>query len=384
MRCKSVAFLVAAGLAGAGLTSFLALRAAEYGGSAQAAPVAPKSIAALPVPTVAVLKKTVPVYLDYVGTTEPIRTVTLQAKVTGYLAVQAAADGADVKTGDLVYRIDTRDYQAALDQAKAQVQRDQAALEYARANNHRNSQLVRDGWVTKDAFDQNTSTLRQAEATLASDQAARETAELNLGYTEIRAPFTGRLSRSRAHEGTLISAAGTPLNTLVQLDPIYATFNPAETDLAAIDKARAKGSVPVEIRTNDADGLSLRGALTFVDNTVDRGTGTITARATIPNPDLSLLPGQYIRARVVIGDQPDALLVPQTAVGSNQIGKFVYVVGAGNTAEQRIVKLGATYGELVVVNDGVKEGEPVVTGNLQKLGPGTAVQPKPATGQPGS
>jgi multidrug efflux system membrane fusion protein len=384
MRRNSVAFLLAAGLAGGGLISFLALSAGEHGGSAQAAPVVPKATPPLPVPTVAVVKQTVPLYLDYVGVTEPIRIVTLQAKVTGYLAVQAAADGADVKTGDLVYRIDPRDYEAALNRAKAQVQHDEAALDYARANNHRNSQLAKDGWVAKDVFDQNTSTLHQAEATLAADHAALEMAQLNLGYTEIRASFTGRLSRSLAHEGTLISAAGTQLNTLVQLDPIYATFNPAETDLAAIGKARAKGSVPVEIRTNDSDGPGLRGTLSFVDNTVDRGTGTITARATIPNTNLALLPGQYIRARVMIGDQPDALLVPQAAVGSNQIGKFVYIVGAGNKAEQHLVKLGATYGELVVVNDGVKEGESVITGNLQKLGPGTAVQPKPVAGQSGS
>src|SRR6266403_6316010 len=273
MRRMRAALFVAAGLAGAGLASFLALSAGEYGGGANAAPMTPRNTPALPVPTVTVVKKSVPLYLDYVGMTEPIRTVTLQAKVTGYLAVQAAGDGADVKTGDLIYRIDPRDYQAALDQAKAQVQRDQAALEYARANNRRNSILVKDGWVTRDAFDQNTSTLHQAEATLAVDQAALETAQLNLGYTEIRASFTGRLSRSLAHEGTLISAAGTQLNTLVQLDPIYATFNPAETDLAAIDKARAGASVPIEIRTNDAAGPRFRGTLTFIDNAVDRGTG---------------------------------------------------------------------------------------------------------------
>lgn len=382
MKMKNIASLVTASLAAAGISTFLALGASERGrGAQEVAP--PKAAVGLLVPTVTVVKKTVPLYLDYVGMTEPIRTVTLQAKVTGYLAAQAAADGADVKTGDLVYRVDPRDYQAALDQAKARVQRDQAALEYASVNNHRNSLLVKDGWVTKDAFDQNTSTLNQAEATLASDRAALELAELNLGYTEIRAPFTGRLSRSLVHEGTLISAAGTQLNTLVQLDPIYATFNPAETDLAAIDRARAKGPVPVEIRTSDAGLMQLRGTLTFIDNAVDRGTGTITARATIPNPDLTLLPGQYIRARVNIGDLPEALLVPQAAIGSNQIGKFVYVVGADNTAEQRMVKLGPTYGELVVVNDGVKEGESVITGNLQKLGPGAAVQPKPAAAQPG-
>ena len=226
--------------------------------------------------------------------------------------------------------------------------------------------------------------MHQAEATLAADQAALETAQLNLGYTEIRAPFTGRLSRSFVHEGTLISAAGTQLNTLVQLDPIYATFNPAEIDLAAIDKARAKGPVPVEIRTSDEGPLQRPGTLAFIDNAVDRGTGTIAARATIPNHDLTLLPGQYIRARVNIGDRPDALLVPQAAIGSNQIGKFVYVVGAGDTAEQRMVQLGPTYGEFVVVNKGVKEGETIITGNLQKLGPGAAVQPKPAAGQSGS
>ena len=384
MRRMSVRFFVAAGLAGAGLASFLALSVGGYGGGANAAPATPSSTPALPVPIVTVVKKTVPLYLDYVGMTEAIRTVTLQAKVTGYLGVQAAGDGADVKTGDLIYRIDPRDYQAALDHAKAQVQRDQAALEYARANNRRNSVLVKDGWATKDSFDQNTSTLYQAGATLAMDQAALETAQLDLGYTEIRAPFTGRLSRSVVHEGTLISAAGTKLNTLVQLDPIYATFNPAETDLAAIAKAQGKGPVPVEIRTNDEGPLQLRGTLAFIDNAVDRGAGTIAARAMVPNHDLTLLPGQYIRARVNIGDRPDALLVPQAAIGSNQIGKFVYVVGAGDTAEQRMVTLGPTYGELVVVNKGVNEGESIITGNLQKLGPGAAVQPKPAADQSGS
>src|SRR5258706_4257922 len=245
MNTKTMVFLLTAGLAAAGLTTFLGL---ERGGGAHGrAP--PKAAPGLPVPTVAVVTKTVPLYLDYVDMTEPIRTVALQAKVTGYLAVQAAADGADVKTGDLIYRIDMRDYQAALDQAKAQVQRDRAALEYARASNHRNSQLVGNGWVTKDSFDQNTSTLHQAEARLASDQAAREKAELDVGYTAIHAPFTGRLSRSLAHEGTLISAAGAALNTLVQLDPIYATFHSPQTDLTAHHLAPAERCVPVEIYT---------------------------------------------------------------------------------------------------------------------------------------
>lgn len=152
----------------------------------------------IPVPVAAVVRKTVPVYLDYVGTTESVRSIALQAKVTGYLAERGQADGADVKQGDLLYRIDPRDYQAALDQAKAQAKRDAAALDYAKANLQRGSQLIKDGWVTKDAFDLRASSQHQAEAALAADQAAIRAAENNLGYTEIRAPFSGRLGKSQA------------------------------------------------------------------------------------------------------------------------------------------------------------------------------------------
>jgi multidrug efflux system membrane fusion protein len=348
------------------------------------APSAAAQNAGIPVPVIAVVKRTVPVYLDYVGRTEPLRSVALQAKVTGYLAERGAPDGADVKQGDLLYRIDPRDYQAMLEQIKAQAQRDAAALEYSRSNQRRSAVLSKDGWVAKDAFDQTTSTLHQAEATLAADQAAIQTAQLNLGYTEIRAPFAGRLSRSLVHEGTLISAAGTQLNTLVQLDPIYATFNPPETALATIEKYRAAGKIPVELLLTGETEPRFRGSLTFLDNTVDRATGTITARATIDNPMRTLLPGQYVRVRLHVTDEPGALLIPQIALGSSQIGKFVYVVGDGNKAEQRFVTLGATQGGQIIVASGVKEGESVITGNLQKIGPGAPVQPKPAEASGGT
>jgi len=331
----------------------------------------------MPVPVVSVIKRTVPVYLDYVGTTEAIRSVTLQAKVTGYLAQQAVEDGADVKPGQLLYQIDPRDYRAALNQVKAQGQRDAAAFDYSRVSQGRNAALSKDGWVTKDTFDQTTSTLHQSEATLAADAAAIQTAELNLGYTEICAPFGGRLGRSQVHEGALISAAGTELNTLVQLDPIYATFNPSETDLAAIEKSRAKGTIPVGVQTSDDAQRSFRGTLTFLDNVVDRSTGTITARATIDNPDHSLLPGEFVHVRVHVADQPNALLVPQVALGSSQLGKFLYLVGSDGKVEQRFVSPGAIYGGLVVVDKGVKEGDRVIVGDLQKIAAGVPVQPLP-------
>jgi membrane fusion protein, multidrug efflux system len=348
----------------------VALLASSGHGDARAPAASPPP---LPVPVAAVDQRTVPVYLDFVATTEAIRNITLEAKVTGYLASQPVGDGADVSPGQLLYQIDPRDYQAALDQADAQARRDAAAFDYARVSQHRNAVLSKDGWATQDAFDQTTSTLNQSKATLAADAAAVEVARLNLGYTEIRAPFAGRIGRSLVHEGTLINASGTQLNTFVQLDPIYVTFNPSETDLDRLGEYRAK-MIPADVTMPDQDGKRYEGALTFLDNTVDRNTGTIVARATIANPDHSLLPGEFVHVRLHVADRPDTLLVPQVALGSNQLGKYVYVADNGK-AQQRMVSIGATYGDRIVITNGVAAGDAVIVGNLQKIAPGAPVRP---------
>lgn len=330
---------------------------------------------AMPVPVAKVIKKTIPIYLDYSARTEAPQNVTLQSRISGYLLEQVVPDGSDVKAGDLLYKIDPRDYQAALDQVKGQAERDTAAFEYARASLDRGTELARSGVLAKDTYDQRNSALRQAEAALQMDKAAIRTAEINLGYTEIRAPFNGRLGRHQASVGTLVSPSGTALNTLVQLDPIYVTFNPSETDLARIERARAEGVVKADVFLPDAKEASHRGDLTFLDNVVDRATGTIVARATIANSKYALLPGQYVRVRVYIGEEPDALMVPQTALGSSQLGKYVFVVGKGGTVEQRLVALGPADGDLVTVVKGIGEEDTVIDGNLQKIGPGMPVKP---------
>ena len=348
---------------------------ALFGGAAGAA--TRPTMMAMPVPVTSIVKKTIPISLEYSARTESIRNVALQAKVSGYIQQQHVADGADVKEGDLLYTIDPRDFQAALDQAKAQAQRNSAALEYARSNLDRGSTLAQSGYLAKDTLDQRSSAARQAEASLAMDQAAIRTAELNLSYTQIRAPFSGRLGRNQAPVGTLISANGAPLNTLVQLDPIYVTFNPSESDLAAIERARAAGKVVADVLLPGETTPRYSGELTFIDNAVDRATGTIVARATISNVDRSLLPGQYVRIRLAIGTEPDALMVPETALGSSQLGKYVYVVGDGNKADQRLVSTGASRDGLIVIRKGVSENDRVISGNLQKIGPGAPVQPLP-------
>jgi len=365
------------------LALFFLFRGGESGKAANAPTQA--QTAALPVPVTPVVKKTVPIYLEYIGTTDAIRTVALQAQVTGYLQKAAVPDGAEVQQGELLYQIDPRSYQATLDQTEAQAQRDAAALDYAKANHHRNAVLNKSGDVSTDALQQAASSERQYEAAVAADRAAIETAQLNLGYTSIRAPFAGRLSLAQVHEGALITTAGTTLNTLVQLDPIYATFSPPDTDLPEIERHQAQAPIPAEVTVGGDTTRRYQGKLTFLDNSVGRTTGTITARATIDNPDHTLLPGQFVHVRLHIGDQPDTLLVPQAAVGSSQLGKYLYVVGRGDKVEQHYVTLGADYGSLVAVTKGVAEGQPVITGNLLKIGPGMPVKPVEATaaGKPG-
>ncbi|RBP04078.1 multidrug efflux system membrane fusion protein [Roseiarcus fermentans] len=373
----TLAALVALGAAGIAGVQI----AGHYFGGAKASAPAP-AMMAMPVPVAPVVKTTLPIYLDYPGRIEAIRSIALDARISGYIESQPAQDGADVKSGDLLYQIDPRDMQAALDQAEAQYERDQASLDYAKANFGRGEELVKSGYVTKDVYDQRSSAMRQAEAALSLDRAQIAAARLNLSHAEIRAPFAGRLGRNQASKGALVGPSTGALNTLVELDPIYVSFNPSESDLGTIAQARAAGKVEAEISLADSAGAVRKGELTFLDNSVDKTTGTIAARVTIANPDFALLPGQYVRVRLHIRDEPDALMAPEAALGSSQLGKFVYVVGANDKAEMRLVTLGPSAGPMVNVVKGLGEGDRIIVGNLQKLGPGSPVQALPAQDKP--
>ncbi len=326
------------------------------------------------VTVITVVPRTVPIYRSFPATTEAIRAVPIQARVTGYLVEQGAADGTDVASGALLYRVDASDYQAAVAQAAGQRDRSTASLSYSQVSRGRNQALARDGWASRDTFDQADSTNRQNEAGLASDTASLRAAALNLSRTEIRAPFSGRISKSQVFEGSLISVAGATLNTLVQLDPIYVSFNPAELNLDAINRVQAQAPIETSVAVSGSVP-SHTGPVTFIDNTVDRTTGTILLRATIANPDKALLPGQFVTARLHLGDHADALVVPESVVGASQVGRFLMVVGQDGKVVQRIVRLGDSDGDMVVVIDGLTAGDRVITSQLQKLKPGVPVEP---------
>ena len=326
------------------------------------------------VPVMTATTRTVPVYRSFPAITDAMRSVTIQARVTGYLVNQLVPDGSDVAAGTLLYRIDPSDYRASLAQAQGQLDQAKAGLDYSRVSQGRNRILSRDGWVSHDTFDQANSTFHQGEASVQTGGASVLAAALNLSRTGITAPFAGRISRSQVFEGSLISVAGTTLNTLVQLDPIYVSFYPAESDLVMIRQVQAQAPIATAVTVGSAP-QSHDGPITFIDNAVDRTTGTILIRATIANADRGLLPGQYVTARLHLGDLQGALVVPQTAVGSSQAGRFLMTVGADGKAEQHVVKLGDSDGDIVVVTDGLKAGDRVITGQLQKVKPGAPVQP---------
>lgn len=365
------------GVAGLAVVLPIVWVAVSNGGAGRSAETPPPP-PAIDVPVAPVVEKTVPVFLTYAGSTDPVRTVTLQALVTGYLLKRLVPDGSDVTQGQLLFQIDPSPYQAVLDQARAQEQKDTAALEYAKASRTRNEAMAKNGDVSLDTLQQSTSSEQQFVAAVAADKAAIETAQLNLSHTQLHAPFAGRVGISLLNEGALIGASGSQINTLVQLDPIYATFNPPDADLPQIQRYQSRGPIPVDIEVGSGENAAdYHGKLAILDNSVGRGTGTITARALIDNPHHTLLPGQFVRVRLHVTDLPHALLVPQVAVQSSQLGKYVYVAGRDNKIEQRFVTLGDDYDPLVVVTRGVAKGESVVVGNLLKIGPGALVKPVP-------
>jgi len=342
-------------------------------------PPPPKVDVALPV------QRTITRYLEATGNTAPIKTVDLVARVQGFLQSIDYKDGDFVKEGAPLFTIEPETYQLKLDQAKAAEAGAQASLKQAEADYRRQADLVARQAVSQATLDTSTSNRDNAQANLQQAQVNTRIAEVNFGYTKVTAPFDGIVSAHLVSVGELVGAASpTQLATIVALDPIYVNFNVNERDVLGIRAAAArKGltaadlkSVPIEVGLQTETGYPHQGKLDYAAPTINQSTGTLAVRGVVPNPDRVLLPGYFVRIRVPVDKQPDAALVPDTALGSDQGGRYVLVVSGENVVEQRKVETGPLDGDLRVIESGLKPDDRVVTAGLLRAVPGQKVDPQ--------
>jgi len=343
------------------------------------APPPPKVDVATPV------QRPITRYLEATGNTSAIKTVDLVARVQGFLESIDYKDGTLVKEGTPLFAIEPETYKLKLEQAQAAEVGAQATLKQAEADFKRQTDLVARQAVSQATLDNSTSTRDNAQASLQQAQVNTRIAEVNYGYTKVTAPFDGIVTAHLVSIGELVGATSpTQLATIVALDPIYVNFNVNEQDVLRVRaEAQRRGiapgeltRLPIEVGLQTEDGYPHKGNLDYANPTVNQSTGTLPVRGVIPNPDRVLLPGYYVRVRVPFEQQQSALLVPDTALGSDQSGRYVLVVTGDNTVEQRKVQTGPLDGGLRVIDDGLKAGDRVVIAGLLRAIPGQKVDPQ--------
>lgn len=375
-------------LLGAGVTTIALISAAALttnpleGPRADAA--APGPAQATPVSVAVVEARDVTTWEDFSGRLEAVGRVELRSRVAGAIQSVHFREGALVSKGDLLVTIDPAPYAAEVARAEALVGAAQARVELSRQELDRGRKLVATRTVSQSDLDQRLSASHEAEANLRSAEAALRSARLDLDYTELRAPISGRVGKLEITEGNLVAAGSNSpvLVTLVSVDPIYASFNVNEQvvtrALAQLPSAdiRAIENIPVEIGTADDSGTPIRGRLQLIDNEVDAASGTVRVRAVFENAKGRLIPGQFVRARIGQPKPAPALMISERAVGTDQDKKFVFVVDGDNKVAYRQVALGASVEDLRIVEDGLDAGERVVVNGLQRVRPGAVVDPQ--------
>ena len=334
----------------------------------------------VPVQVAAATRIAAPVTIESNGVVEPMQTVAIEAQVGGSLETVAFNEGDDVKTGQVLFKLDPRPFEAALRQAEAVLARDEAQAQNAQRDAERYKALVAKDYVTKSQADQAQATAVAMQATLQSDKAAVDNARLNLSYATIRAPISGRTGRLLVRQGNLVKANSEPLVVINQLHPIMVRFTVLQHDFPALQRRAAQGQVPVRVVTPDSGRVPEAGTLAFLDNAVDSLTGTVTAKARFENQSGTLWPGEYVRVNVELDVQPDVVAVPTRAVVAGQEGSYVFVVGSDKVAKLRPVSVGRAVGsgELTTIDKGVQPGEQVVVDGQSRLTPNARVDVKTA------
>ncbi|MBC4016426.1 efflux RND transporter periplasmic adaptor subunit [Siccirubricoccus deserti] len=346
--------------------------------SAQGAPSAPPVTVATP------LSRSVTQWDEHTGRIEPSARVEIRPRVSGQVTQVHFRDGALVRTGDLLFTLDRRPFQIAVDSARAELGRAEARLTLAEQQVQRYTPLVAQRFAPEAEMDTRRSSLREAQAGLAAARAALQQAELDLEFSEIRAPRPGRVSDRRVDAGNLVQQGTTLLTTLVALDPVYVSFDASEAQYLRYASAAAGGfrpaageaGVQVQLRLLDETGFGHEGRVDFVDSTFDGRSGTIRGRAVVANPELFLTPGSFARLRLFAGDVP-ALLVPDAAVVADQSGRMVLTVTPDGTVAPRTVQLGPLVQGLRVVRSGLAPEDRVIIGGLHRARPGSHVTAEP-------
>jgi len=331
-----------------------------------------------PVFTAKATTEDVPLYLDEIGTTAALEIVEVKAQVTGQIISREFKDGADVKKGDPLFRIDPRPYQAALDQAQGQLAQAKAQLALNELNLKRQLDLRTKNVTAPQELDTARASFAGDEARVKATEAAVAAAQVNLDYCEVRSPIDGRAGLRNVDVGNLVGPGGASLLTIQGLDPIYTDFTVSEPDLPLVRRYLDNPNLKVMTDAEDDSVGARQGDLYFIDNAVQPSAGTVKLRAITPNPDRALWPSQFVRVRLVLDVLKDATLVPGSAVQIGQNGPYVFVVKPDSTLDLRQVKPGQVHGDLTVISEGVRGGETVVVSGQLQLSPGAKVLPKDA------
>jgi len=360
----------------------LALLSAVWPAGCGKKPEAPFERPPTPVTVATAAAEDVPLYIDAVGKVVAREVVSIQPQVSGRIVKIHFTDGADVKVGELLFTVDPRPYQAQLNEAEANLAGAEAALNLAKTNFARVDAVSDPRAVSRQDYDAKKGAAQTAEAEVRQNRAAVETARLNLEYCTIRSPINGRAGQRQVDVGNVVSPNNGSLLVIQRLDPIYADFTITEKDLSNVQRNMASRTLKAEVRLPDDDRPPRQGTLTFVDNSVQEGTGTVKLRATLANGDRRFWPGRFANVRLILATQQQAVLVPADAPQMSAKGPFVYVVKEDSSAELRPVTPGQRQGDLIVISQGLKAGERVVVQGQLGVTPGGKVAiAKPAAPQ---
>jgi membrane fusion protein, multidrug efflux system len=345
----------------------------------EAAPAAATAAPAVPVTSGKVEARDMPYFAEGLGTVQAFNAVTVRSRVDGQIMHVAFTEGQEVKAGDPLFTIDPRPFQAALEQAEANKQKDEAQLVSAQADLDRYQRLVNNGYQTRQAYDTQRALVAQIQAAIKADQAQIDAARLNLGYADIRAPISGRTGARLVDQGNLIHASdNTALVSITQVKPIYVSFTVPQDKLAEIRQGQAAAPLAVEALSSDNKKLIATGKLSLIDNQIDQATGTIHLKATFDNEGEALWPGEFVNVRLILAMHKDVPTVPARTVQQGPDGYFAYVIKPDLTVERRSVEVVGFQDGLALVSKGLTPGESVVVDGQYRLTDGTHVAATPA------